>query len=229
VTPSGALILSGTCFGPPQGEVRLYAAGLPNGFVSLVMDQWTDSAVATFLPPITGVAAGDVKLKVVRKDAIHSNELIRPFVPTQEVKMLTKSDFAPNSCADAPIFVDKCYTKGENGCKSTICADHHMPVIGYGGFSDRYKITLKNGYQYASHAFDPSWWFGPPNPALWADPAAGYWFVINAPIGASDPELTVHSKSSTIDMEVPINGATWYAKAYTLDIFVKGPAGVSYK
>lgn len=223
--PGSAVILGGANFGAAEGEVRMYGT-FDGGFVKLSVDSWGPKGIGAFVPAIKGVLDQEVSIKVVRKDGSASNVRKSNFTAAREVRKLKLSDFGTGSCTNALHSTDSCKTSGQSDCGASVCADHWLGVFGtWAKSTDRYAVTLKNGWTYESHSFKGEAVFEPP-PWEWANP------ILLLEYGLAPnpkPTLNVAAKGSSPLLDVSWHVLYMWANRYDLDVYVTGPAGTAHK
>ncbi len=80
VEPLASIIINGCSFGPDAGEVRLILNKDSGSFLSLQVNDWSDSSVFATLGSNPGIADQEAQLVVVRKDGTQSNPMTVQFL-----------------------------------------------------------------------------------------------------------------------------------------------------
>jgi len=81
LTPDGEFVVQGRCFGRQRGTVQVTLPS-PVGTLTLTPLEWADHKLLVKLPPeISGLAASEARLSVLRGDQVLSTLLPMPFEP----------------------------------------------------------------------------------------------------------------------------------------------------
>ena len=210
ISPGGGVIVQGQSFGREPGKLLLrlhHEASL----TSLGALTWATRTVSgTIDPNITGVPDQPAYLHVLRADGKRSNEVPVTFTARHEVQLLPSSDVQVTCSRNADMSND-CFPPDGSPYDGTFFASHYSYTcvfelcgdLDYG--ADVVRVHLLNGWVYHSH--------GQRN-------VRGKVHPIVCPRQGADFACTTNWETE--------DGSNFGAY-YTLDIFVEGPVGTSWK
>ena len=205
ITAGGSVIVGGDNFLNQPGEFRLYSANFPGGFLNLGALQWGTQFAAGIIPNVVGVPDDpNASLVVVTANGRKSNHYHVRFAAKRDI---VKVDFNSSAITTVKFSDAANFANVQTDTRSTLCGTH---VTAYQSDDDTdvYAFQLNNGWVY--HHYE---W------AVQDGINGGPFGQMPEPVDSSTFTVTVH----------------WFADFfggsadYALDIYVTGPAGVSFE
>jgi hypothetical protein len=203
VTPSGFLVLRGSCLGTTKGQVFI-SGRFPGNALKLTPEEWTDHYATVVVPDVIGIGDHGVTIKVFAGGKF-SNELAASFVARRERLEVPWRFVRSVLCTHQ----DYCRSDAESG----IWAGHNAtnPVEDV----DTWELKLPDGWE-----LDDIRWksFLPPSPTAFVRYAGG---AENGPPNYAKWNMRWRSEC---EGGLPL-GSDYCYVGYQLHVFAWGPVG----